>query len=135
MLDTKELVSYIHEARAVGIKEPEILKQLQVAGWRDDLIAQSMQDADASTRHNKEAIIQVSNLTKRYGTFVAVDGISFEVRRGETFGILGPNGAGKTTTLEMIEGLKKISSGTVLVDGKDVTRQTHEVKSVIGVQL
>jgi ABC-2 type transport system ATP-binding protein len=80
-------------------------------------------------------IIEVQNLTKKYPALTAVDGISFNVEEGETFGILGPNGAGKTTTLEMIEGLKSITSGRVLVDGKDVSKETHAVKSVIGVQL
>lgn len=82
-----------------------------------------------------QPIIQVTNLTKKYGDFVAVNGISFEVGRGEVFGILGPNGAGKTTTLEMIEGLKTPTSGTILVDDKDVAKQTDEVKRIIGVQL
>lgn len=81
------------------------------------------------------AIIEVENLTKRYGDFIAVNGISFSVETGETFGILGPNGAGKTTTLEMIEGLKSITGGRVLVDGKNVATETHAVKSIIGVQL
>jgi len=80
-------------------------------------------------------MITVNQLTKRYGDFTAVDGISFAVRQGETFGILGPNGAGKTTTLEMIEGLKGITSGTATLDSKDVAKQTHDVKHVIGVQL
>ncbi len=81
------------------------------------------------------SIIEVKNLTKRYGKFTAVDHISFEVQAGETFGILGPNGAGKTTTLEVIEGLKTATEGTVLVDGKNVAKETHAVKSIIGVQL
>ncbi|HEY6019962.1 MAG TPA: ABC transporter ATP-binding protein [Candidatus Paceibacterota bacterium] len=81
------------------------------------------------------SIIEVRNLRKEYGTFVAVNGISFSVIKGETFGILGPNGAGKTTTLEMIEGLKKLSGGSIHLDGKDVEKQTDEVKAVIGVQL
>jgi ABC-2 type transport system ATP-binding protein len=80
-------------------------------------------------------IIEITNLTKKYGNFTAVDNINFQVKEGEIFGILGPNGAGKTTTLEMIEGLKGITSGTAVLDGKDVTRQTHAVKSIIGVQL
>jgi ABC-2 type transport system ATP-binding protein len=82
-----------------------------------------------------EDIIVVENLTKEYGDFMAVDSISFTVQRGEIFGILGPNGAGKTTTLEMIEGLKPITSGRVLLDGHDVERETRTVKSLIGVQL
>jgi ABC-2 type transport system ATP-binding protein len=80
-------------------------------------------------------IIEVSNLTKKYGNFTAVDGISFAVAEGETFGILGPNGAGKTTTLEMIEGLKTITSGKVTLAGHDVETETDAVKSLIGVQL
>src|ERR1700750_3259471 len=82
-----------------------------------------------------EDIIVVPNLTKRYGDCTAVNDISFTVKKGEIFGILGPNGAGKTTTLEMIEGLKKPTSGTIMLDGKDVERETDAVKAVIGVQL
>ncbi len=84
---------------------------------------------------NMQSIITVEKLTKRYNDFTAVDGISFAVTEGETFGILGPNGAGKTTTLEMIEGLKQITGGTVILDGKDVAKHAREVKAVIGVQL
>jgi ABC-2 type transport system ATP-binding protein len=86
-------------------------------------------DADASP------IIEVRGLTKHFGSLVAVDGISFEVQRGEVFGILGPNGAGKTTTLEIIETLQKPTAGQVLVDGIDVVRDAWAVKSRIGVQL
>jgi ABC-2 type transport system ATP-binding protein len=63
-----------------------------------------------------------------------VDGISFEVYRGEIFGILGPNGAGKTTTLEMIETMREIDSGSISVDGLDVATQGDSVKQIIGVQ-
>ncbi len=80
-------------------------------------------------------IIEVKDLTKKYGELLAVDHISFSVKEGEIFGILGPNGAGKTTTLEMIEGLKRPSSGSIMLDGKDVERETEAVKAVIGVQL
>lgn len=82
-----------------------------------------------------DSIIQVTDLKKVYGSFTAVDGVSFAVRQGETFGILGPNGAGKTTTMEMMEGLKMMSSGEVILDGKSVATHTREVKSIIGVQL
>lgn len=81
------------------------------------------------------SIIDVINLTKKYGDFTAVDSISFSVERGEVFGILGPNGAGKTTTLEMLEGLKRITSGAALLHGHDVARESRTVKSLIGVQL
>jgi len=80
-------------------------------------------------------IIEVQKLTKRYGDFVAVDQIDFHVNDGECFGILGPNGAGKTTTLEMIEGLKGITSGEALLDGINVTAHPRQVKALIGVQL
>ena len=80
-------------------------------------------------------IITVTNLKKIYDDFTAVDSINFAVHQGETFGILGPNGAGKTTTLEMMEGLKGITSGTVILDAKNVSKETREVKNVIGVQL
>lgn len=82
-----------------------------------------------------EAVIEIENLVKRYNDFIAVNGISFSVKRGEIFGILGPNGAGKTTTLEIIETLKKPTSGEVRVDGYSVVRKPWEVKKRIGVQL
>ena len=81
------------------------------------------------------SIITVENLVKKYGDFVAVDGLSFEVAEGEIFGLLGPNGAGKTTTLEIIETLRQKTSGTVIVDGKNLDTEANEIKKVIGVQL
>ncbi|SHH75416.1 ABC-2 type transport system ATP-binding protein [Chryseolinea serpens] len=82
------------------------------------------------------AILEVNNLTKTYPNGVnAVKGISFSVNKGEVFGILGPNGAGKTTTLEMIEGLRPITSGTVLLDGIKTEEQPYLIKQRIGIQL
>jgi ABC-2 type transport system ATP-binding protein len=72
---------------------------------------------------------------KRYGAHVAVDGVSFTVERGETFGILGPNGAGKTTTLEMIEGLRRPDAGDVAVLGRPVWPDPRAIQTLIGVQL
>lgn len=86
-------------------------------------------------------IIVVKNLKKTFPAregqkaVKAVDGISFEVRRGEVFGMLGPNGAGKTTTLEMLEGLRTSDSGLITVAGVDVCKNREEVKNLIGVQL
>ena len=79
--------------------------------------------------------VRVEGLVKRFGSLVAVAGISFSVRRGEIFGILGPNGAGKTTTLEIIEGLQKPTQGKVTVLGLDILEQPAKVKARIGVQL
>lgn len=80
-------------------------------------------------------LISVKDLKKSYGKFKAVKGVSFEIEKGEVFGILGPNGAGKTTTLEMMEGLKDITSGSSTIDGVDVSKNSNEVKEMIGVQL
>lgn len=80
-------------------------------------------------------IIEVKKLTKSFGKVKAVQGISFDVYEGEIFGMLGPNGAGKTTTLEMLEGLRKNDSGSIMVAGIDVCNDRLKVKSLIGVQL
>lgn len=82
-----------------------------------------------------EPIVRVENVHKSYDDREVVKGISFEVNKGEVFGILGPNGAGKTTTLEMIEALRPIDEGTVMLDGLDVAKQSEQVKHIIGVQL
>src|SRR5438094_1770065 len=81
------------------------------------------------------AIISVNNLTKKYGDFTAVNGISFEVYEGEIFGLLGPNGAGKTTTLEVIETLREKTSGEITVDGFNIDTDKDSIKQRIGVQL
>ena len=66
--------------------------------------------------------VSAEGLTRRYGDFVAVDHVNFEVRRGEIFGFLGPNGAGKTTTIKMLAGLLSPSSGRGTVAGYDIAR-------------
>jgi len=83
----------------------------------------------------REPVLEVSGLTTRYGKLTAVDGISFSVPRGETFGLLGPNGAGKTTTLEIIEGLRSPDAGQITLLGKDAVKQRRAVQERIGVQL
>src|SRR5213595_2232290 len=79
--------------------------------------------------------IVVEGLRKRYGSLVAVDGISFRVKEREIFGLLGPNGAGKTTTVEILEGLRQADAGRAVVAGIDVLKTPQKVKSRIGVQL
>lgn len=81
-----------------------------------------------------DVILKVKDLRKSYGDKEAVRGISFEVKRGEIFGILGPNGAGKTTTLEMIETLREIDGGSATIDGIDVATEPYKIRSIIGVQ-
>ena len=84
---------------------------------------------------NNTSVIHVEHLHKTYGTFTAVEDISFEVHAGEIFGIIGPNGAGKTTTTEMIEGLRRPDRGSVRVLGLDPQTQGNELRQRIGVQL
>jgi ABC-2 type transport system ATP-binding protein len=82
-----------------------------------------------------ETVIRVQDVRKAYGDVQAVDGVSFEVRRGEIFGLLGPNGAGKTTTVEMLEGLRSPDSGELTVLDVDAARHPEQIKPRIGVQL
>jgi ABC-2 type transport system ATP-binding protein len=82
-----------------------------------------------------DAAISVAGLTKRYGGRTVVDAVSFDVERGESFGILGPNGAGKTTTLEMIEGLRKPDGGGITLLGQPVWPDPRRIQARIGVQL
>ncbi|MGO9606957.1 MAG: ATP-binding cassette domain-containing protein [Candidatus Binataceae bacterium] len=79
------------------------------------------------------AAIQTTDLTKRFGSFTAVDGVTFEVRRGEVFGLLGPNGAGKTTLVRMLTTLLPPSGGKATVAGEDVIRHPTRVRERIGV--
>lgn len=79
-----------------------------------------------------ETAVQVTNLRKIFGSFAAVDGISFNVRKGEIFGFLGPNGAGKSTTIRMLCGLLAPSSGSGTVAGLDIATQSEEIKKRIG---
>ena len=80
-----------------------------------------------------ESVIEVKSLVKKYGSFAAVDGISFDLARGEVFAFLGPNGAGKTTTVEILECLKTATSGNVTILGHDVRKDEMTIKQKIGV--
>ncbi len=79
------------------------------------------------------SIIEVKNFTKKYGDFIAVNDISFQVEEGSIFAFLGPNGAGKSTTINTLCTIFEKTSGVLLIDGKDVTTQKSEVRSTIGV--
>ncbi len=84
---------------------------------------------------SKDTIIEVKNLVKKYGKLTAVNGVSFDVKEGEIFGILGPNGAGKTTILEIMETLRDESDGDVVIAGYSINKNPEKIKSIIGVQL
>ena len=76
-------------------------------------------------------MIELRNVTKKFGTFAAVDNLSLSIPTGEFFGFLGPNGAGKTTTIKMIVGLFTPTSGTITVNGFDTVRQPVEAKQTL----
>ena len=77
-------------------------------------------------------MIQVENITKKYGSFIAVDNINFEIDEGEIVGFLGPNGAGKSTTMNMITGFIEPTSGRIIVDGYDISKKPRKAKRQIG---
>lgn len=78
-------------------------------------------------------VLEIKNLVKRYGEFLAVDNLNLSVKEGEIFGLLGPNGAGKTTTINTIAGLTKIDSGEVRIFGKDINKDSKYIKSNMGI--
>ena len=78
-------------------------------------------------------MIEVKNVTKKFGDFTAVDNISFKVETGEVFAFLGPNGAGKTTTIKMLTTLLKPTSGQIMLDGKDVTTDPSHTRKAFGI--
>ena len=80
-----------------------------------------------------EALIEVKNLTKTFNKFVAVDDISFDVKKGEIFGLLGPNGAGKSTTIRMLSTLARPTKGTATIGGYDIVKNENAVRGLIGI--
>lgn len=87
---------------------------------------------DADREAGNRDMIEVTNLTKRYGEHVAIDNLSFRVEKGQIYGFLGPNGAGKSTTMNILTGYIAASGGTVTIDGKDIQKQPEEAKKKIG---
>jgi ABC-type multidrug transport system ATPase subunit len=79
-----------------------------------------------------DAMIEVEGLTKRFGTFTAVDHVSFSVGKGSIFGFLGPNGSGKSTVIRMLCGILEPTEGTARIGGRDVVRETESIKDMIG---
>ena len=77
-------------------------------------------------------VIEVRKVVKKFGDFTALNGVSFTIRKGELFGLLGPNGAGKTTVINLILGLLKATSGTIIIDGRDISRDPGRIKRIIG---
>src|SRR3982074_572706 len=78
------------------------------------------------------AMIECEGLTKRFGTFTAVDHVTFSVEKGSIFGFLGPNGSGKSTVIRMLCGILEPTEGTACIGGHDIIRQGEEIKEMIG---
>jgi ABC-2 type transport system ATP-binding protein len=98
----------------------------------EDRPASTMRLGQATKQRNDEAAVEVRDLVRKFGTFTAVDHVTFEVRRGEIFGLLGPNGAGKTTTFRMLCGLLPATSGTLRVAGTDLRYARASARQHIG---
>jgi len=77
-------------------------------------------------------LIQVKDVTKKYGNFIAVKNLNFEIKHGEVIGLLGPNGAGKSTTMNMLTGFIEPSEGSIIINGKDIVKKAREAKKNIG---
>ena len=77
-------------------------------------------------------MIQVKDVTKKYGNFIAVKNLNFEIKHGEVIGLLGPNGAGKSTTMNMLTGFIEPSAGSIIINGKDIVKKAREAKKNIG---
>ena len=77
-------------------------------------------------------MLEIENLSKKYGKFLALDQLSLHIPKGEIFGFVGPNGAGKTTTMRIVCGLLKATSGTVYVDGVDAIKRPEDIKRKVG---
>ena len=122
-----ERVAFLDHGQVRGIDKPEVILDRFA-----DIFNPPGIDHDKSTETAGENVIEVEHLVKAFGSFHAVDDISFTVKRGEIFGFLGANGAGKTTAMHMLTGLNQPTSGTGRVAGYDIRTQYEEVKKHIG---
>lgn len=119
-------IAFLNRGQVHGIDTPDCI----LTRFADILCPPGLSHDE--TRHADRPVIEVEGLTKQFGSFVAVDHISFSVGRGEIFGFLGANGAGKTTAMRMLTGLSRPTGGRATVAGFDVERQPEEVKRHIG---
>ncbi len=115
----------------VSASEPSFEDAFMALAQRPEVRFLPEQPAVAQTRAD-EVVVQVHNLKKTFGSFTAVQGISFEVQRGQIFGLLGPNGAGKTTTFRMLCGLTSISDGEISVAGHNLRKSRARARANLG---
>ncbi|MBQ3827154.1 MAG: ATP-binding cassette domain-containing protein, partial [Prevotella sp.] len=122
-----ERVAFLDQGVIRGIDKPEIiLEQFK------DIFNPPPIEAVRTTEVNDDYVIEVEHLVKAFGSFHAVDDISFKVKKGEIFGFLGANGAGKTTAMHMLTGLNQPTSGNGRVVGYDIRTQHEQIKKHIG---
>ena len=122
-----ERVAFLSEGRIRGIGTPDEI----LATFRDTFNPPAIEKLEAGTKSNENAI-EVEHLVKVFGSFHAVDDISFTVRKGEIFGFLGANGAGKTTAMRMLTGLSQPTDGNGKVAGFDIRTEYEQIKKHIG---
>ena len=122
-----ERVAFLNEGVVRGIDTPEVILEQ----FKDIFNPPGIEKTVANNVQSNN-VIEVSHLVKAFGTFHAVDDISFSVKRGEIFGFLGANGAGKTTAMHMLIGLNQPTSGTGTVAGFDIRTQHEQIKKHIG---
>ena len=122
-----ERVAFLSEGKLMGIDAPEMI----LDRFKDIFNPPGIEHSKTTETQNGNAI-EVEHLVKAFGTFHAVDDISFTVKRGEIFGFLGANGAGKTTAMHMLTGLNQPTSGTGRVAGYDIRTEHEQIKKHIG---
>ena len=122
-----ERVAFLSQGCIKGIGLPEEI----LTEYRDVFNPPAIEHADTKEAY-RENVIEVAHLVKAFGSFHAVDDISFTVRKGEIFGFLGANGAGKTTAMHMLTGLNQPTSGTGTVAGYDIRTEYEQIKKRIG---
>ena len=125
-----ERVAFLSEGRLQGIDTPDAILDRFSDTFNPPGISKG--EVPAAADRATDNVIEVQHLVKAFGTFRAVDDISFSVRRGEIFGFLGANGAGKTTAMHMLTGLNQPTSGTGTVAGFDIRTQHEQIKKHIG---
>ena len=123
-----ERVAFLSEGKVMGIDRPEVILDRFADVFNPPPIGQKAAVAQQPTG----PVIEVSHLVKAFGSFHAVDDISFTVKKGEIFGFLGANGAGKTTAMHILTGLNQPTSGTGTVAGYDIRTQHEQIKKHIG---
>ena len=125
-------VAFLSEGKVMGIDTPEVILDRFANIFNPPGLNHGDRLSDSEQNHEPVPVIQVEHLVKAFGSFHAVDDISFSVKRGEIFGFLGANGAGKTTAMHMLTGLNQPTSGTGRVAGYDIRTEHEQIKKHIG---